>query len=182
MARKKDNLPLRDIEIANASFGQGVSVTPLQILMAFASIANDGDYMKPYIVEKIISNDKLLTIKPTYLKSTLKKQNAEIMVDMLTQAVAGGEAKFFVLKNFNVAGKTGTAQIPVSGGYDPDRTNATFIGFFPNYRKFVMLVKLEEPTFPSGYSSETAVPIWMDIAEQLANYYGFAPDIPQELE
>ncbi len=171
------DFPMKDIEIVNASFGQGVSMTPLQMTMAFAAIANDGSYMKPYIVEKIDKPDDTIFIKPTFLRSVISKESADTMVDMLTQAVSGGEAKYFILKNYKIAGKTGTAQVPIPGGYDENRTNATFIGFFPSYKNFVMLLKLEEPTFPSGYSAETAVPLWMEVAEKLANYYGLAPDI-----
>jgi len=85
------------------------------------------------------------------------------------------DAESFVSKKYKVAGKTGTAQIPVPGGYDPDRTNATFVGFLPESRKFVMLVKFEEPT-RSIFAAETAVPAWMDVAEELANYYRIPVD------
>ncbi|PIR42310.1 hypothetical protein CO058_00970 [candidate division WWE3 bacterium CG_4_9_14_0_2_um_filter_35_11] len=174
------HFPLKEIELANASFGQGISMTPLQVTEAFATIANKGIAMKPFVVKKIISEDKTIEINPVILNRPISESSAETMVDMLTQAVSGGEAKFFVSKKFKVAGKTGTAQIAIKGGYDENLTNATFIGFFPTYRNFVMLVRLVEPKFPSGYSSETAVPLWMRIAEKLASYYSLAPDIKQK--
>jgi stage V sporulation protein D (sporulation-specific penicillin-binding protein) len=173
---------LKDIELVNASFGQGISATPLQLTMAFSTIANGGDFFKPYIVEKISRNGETSEIKPTFVRNVLSEESAEIMNEMLTQAVAGGEAKFFVSKNYKVAGKTGTAQIAIQGGYDLSKTNATFIGYLPSYKNFVMLVKLEEPSTPSGYASETAVPLWMNVAEKLANYYGLAPDLKQHEE
>ena len=108
-------------------------------------------------------------------KRVLKEDKAEIMVEMLTQAVSGGEGKFAVLEDYKVAGKTGTAQIPIEGRYDPTKTNATFMGFLPNSRKFAMLLKLEQPA-SSNWASETAEPLWMEIASDLAHYYGTKPD------
>lgn len=168
--------PLKDIEIANASFGQGISLTPLQVVMSFSAIANNGFLMKPYLIEKIILPNKEITTRSTIASRPISQETADKMVKMLTDAASGGEAKYFVSKKYKVAGKTGTAQVPIRGGYDPTRTNATFVGFFPSYKNFVMLVKLEEPTFPSGYSSETAVPLWMSIAEDLALYYDLIQD------
>lgn len=167
--------PLKDIELVNASFGQGISVTPIQLVQAFSAFANGGRLYKPYIVEKIVSDGKETLIQPQQIGNPISEKSAQIMSDMLTEAAAGGEAKYFVLKNYKIAGKTGTAQIPVKGGYDPDRTNASFVGFMPSYNNFVMLVKLEEPK-TSGYASETAVPLWMEIAKFLADYYGKPPD------
>ena len=167
----------RDIDLATASFGQGISATPLQVVMAFSAIANDGILMKPFVAEKIM-DEKGKTIaefEPKALRRVISKKSSETMVDMLTAAVSGGEAKFFVSKKYLVAGKTGTAQIPLEGEYDPSKTNATFVGFLPKSRKFVMLIKLAEPT-ASIYASETAVPIWMDMAESLAAYYRIPPD------
>lgn len=168
---------LKDIEVANAAFGQGLSVTPLQMVMSFASICNGGKLMQPYVVQKILSGSKETVAEPTVINRPISEKTSEVMTKMLTDAVSGGEAKFFVSKKYYVAGKTGTAQVPVRGGYDATRTNATFIGYFPTYKNFVMLVKLEEPTSPSGYASETAVPLWMNLAENIANYYGLAPDM-----
>ena len=167
----------RDIDLATASFGQGISVTPLQVVMAFSAIANDGVLMKPFVVEKIMddSGKEIAKFAPISLRKVISKESADTMVEMLTAAVSGGEAKFFVSKKYIVAGKTGTAQIPVSGSYDPNKTNATFVGFLPISKKFVMLIKLEEPK-TSVYASETAVPVWMDIAETIAIYYKIPPD------
>ncbi len=172
-----NKFPMKDIEIANASFGQGIATTPLQVAVAFSAFANNGKIMKPMVVKKIITKDKTIDIKPILFSEPISKTTAETMTEMLRQAVAGGEAKFFVSKKYNISGKTGTAQIPEKGGYAKDRTNATFVGYFTNYKNFVMLIKLEEPRFPSSWSSETAVPLWMNVAEKLAVYYGLPPDI-----
>jgi len=165
----------RDIDLATASFGQGISATPLQVVMAFSAIANNGVLMKPYIVKKIINEKETLYKKPVVLGRVLKPTTASTMVGMLTTAVARGEAKFFVTKKYNVAGKTGTAQISEKGKYLEDATNATFVGFLPKYKNFVMLVKLERPK-ASVFASETAVPVWMNILEKATAYLGLPPD------
>ena len=167
---------LKDIELVNASFGQGISATPLQVVMSFAAIANQGKLMKPYIVSKIKTPDKIIENTSEVIGRPISEKTSATMVEMLTQTVAGGEAKYFISKKYNIAGKTGTAQVPVSGGYDPYRTNATFVGFFTSYPEYVMLIKLEEPTSPSGYAAETAVPLWMKVAEEIAVYEGLKPD------
>lgn len=168
-----------DIDLAAASFGQGISVTPLQMVSSLATIANRGEYKRPYLVSKIndpVNKDDSFEISQSPVsKRVLKEDKAEIMVEMLTQAVSGGEGKFAVLEDYKVAGKTGTAQIPIEGRYDPTKTNATFMGFLPNSRKFAMLIKLEQPA-SSNWASETAEPLWMEIASDLAHYYGTKPD------
>lgn len=164
-----------DIDLAAASFGQGFSATPLQVLMAFSAIQNGGVLMKPHIVREIMVSGQTVKYEPKEVNRVISKETSDTMVKMLTKAVSGGEAKYFVSKSYNVAGKTGTAQIAENGEYLVDKTNATFVGFLPNYDEFVMLVKLERPS-SSIYASETAVPLWMNIAEKLANYYGLPPD------
>jgi len=166
-----------DIGLANISFGQGMSATPLQVLNAFNSLVNGGYLVEPKIISKVVDNERNLTLDiPTKLvRRVISESTSKTMVEMLEQAASGGEAKYFVFKNYRVAGKTGTAQIPVNGTYDPKKTNATFIGYLPGSKKFSMLVKLEEP-HTSTYAAETAVPLWMDIATELIKYYGIPAD------
>ncbi|MCG2686197.1 penicillin-binding protein 2, partial [Candidatus Parcubacteria bacterium] len=171
----KDASEWRAIDLATAAFGQGISATPLQVASAFAVVANDGVLMRPYLVARILDGDKAVEIQPQKVRRVLSSDNAEVILKMLEAAVEGGESRFYNLPNYKVAGKTGTAQIPREGRYDPRKTNATFVGFFAKSRKFVMLVKLEEPS-SSIYAAETAVPTWMQIAKRLALYWGVEPD------
>ncbi|MBU1104367.1 penicillin-binding protein 2 [Candidatus Parcubacteria bacterium] len=167
----------RDIDLATASFGQGVSATALQVVNGFGAIANGGELLKPYLAVNFVENmpngdTKIVKQRnlKTIISRVISQKTSFTMVDMLTRATSSGEAKFFISKKYQVAGKTGTAQIAVEGGYDLNKTNATFVGFLPKSRKFVMLVRFSEPT-TSIYAAETAVPAWMDIAEKLALYY-----------
>lgn len=171
----KDFSQWRDIDLVTAAFGQGISTTPLQLVSAFSAIANGGVLYKPYIVSRIRDGAETIPFKPVKMRQVLSPDKSRVMIDLLTAAAEGGEGKFFVLKNYRVAGKTGTAQIPVEGRYDPDKTNATFIGFLPNNLKFVMLVRLKEPT-SSIYAAETAVPLWMEITKDLTSFFAIPPD------
>lgn len=165
-----------DIDLATVSFGQGISATPLQVLNSFNVLANGGNLMQPKIISEIRDGDKIIEIPSRKIRSVIKKDTAEKMSDMLIKSVDGGESKYFNIKNYKIAGKTGTAQIPLNGKYDPTKTNATFVGYLATSRKFSMLVKVEKPT-SSFYAAETAVPLWMTIAEDLVKYYGIPTDL-----
>jgi cell division protein FtsI/penicillin-binding protein 2 len=173
------SLPLRPrnkwypVDLATAGFGQGISVTPIQLLTAVSTIANGGDLFTPYVVSKIITNDKkTIEIKPKSKRKVIKEETASLLTWMMVNAVNNGEAKWARIKDFNIAGKTGTAQIPISGHYDPNQTIASFVGFFPaEDPKISMLVLLNKPK-TSIYGSETAAPIFFSIARDLIAYYG----------
>ena len=97
------------------------------------------------------------------------------MTEILVNAVEKGEAQWAKFKGYRIAGKTGTASIPVAGHYDPESTIVSFIGFAPaDDPKFVMLVILNKPT-TSIYAAETAAPVFFDIAKDLLTYYGIPP-------
>ena len=164
-----------DIDLATAAFGQGVSTTPLQLLNAFNVIANGGYLLEPRVIDRIISSDGETDIPTKNVRRVISKETSDTMVDLLEKAAEGGEAKYFMLNNYRVAGKTGTAQIPEGGKYSPNRTNATFVGFLAGSKEFSMIVKLEEPQ-ESVYAAETAAPLWMDIAKELVKFYGLVPD------
>jgi len=176
----RDYTTWTDIDLANIAFGQGISVTPLQMLGAFNVIANGGELFQPQIILEIREDGKTLTIPPRKVRRVISSETAETMVDMLTEAVSGGESKYFNLKNYNISGKTGTAQIFVDGNYDPTKTNATFLGFLPGTKSFSMIVRLDRPS-TSPYAAETAVPLWMTITDDLVKYYGIPPDKQVEL-
>lgn len=171
----RDYTSWTDIDLATISFGQGISATALQVLNAFNVIANGGFLVQPKIVSRIIDHSSVIDIPSRNVKRVISKNTSDSMVEMLESAAASGEAKYFVIKNYRIAGKTGTAQIPVEGKYDPEKTNATFAGFLAKDKQFTMIVKLEEPR-TSIYAAETAVPLWMDIATELIKFYGIPPD------
>jgi stage V sporulation protein D (sporulation-specific penicillin-binding protein) len=174
---RPDNL-WTDIDLSTATFGQGIAVTPLQMVRAAGSIANDGILMEPHMVRKFTdARGKVIEIKPKRISEVITKEASDIMTEMMINAVDNGEAKWAKPKGYRIAGKTGTAQIPVSGHYDDKKTIASFVGFAPaDDPLFVMLVTLREPS-SSQWGSETAAPLFFRIAEDIFLYKGIAPKL-----
>jgi len=165
------------VDFATASFGQGISVTPIELLSAISAIANEGKRMEPHIVSKIETQDgNIIKIQPKVLSTPISSKTAKIMTEIMVNAVEKGEASWTKLKGYRIAGKTGTASIPIQGHYDPNKTIASFVGFGPaEDPKFVMLVILDRPT-ASIYGAETAAPIFFNIAKDILSFYGIAPN------
>ena len=165
------------VDLATAGFGQGIAVTPIQMLQGISVIANKGLKVgPPQVVDKIVKDGWEEDIKPEMGKRVISQKAANEMTEMMVKAVKNGEAKWTAAKGFKIAGKTGTAQIPVSGHYDENKTIASFIGFAPaDDPKFVMLVSLTEPT-SSPWGSETAAPLWFSIARDIFPYLGIQPE------
>jgi len=174
LRRESEWLP---IDLATASFGQGISVTPIQLLTAVSSIANGGYLVKPHIINRIIEDDgEIIEIKSENNKKVLSSSAAEVMKWIMVNAVEQGDSKWVTLGNIPVAGKTGTAQIPVEGRYDPSQTIASFVGFFPaDDPQISMLVLVNKPK-TSIYGSETAAPIFFSVARDLVQYYDIKPE------
>lgn len=165
----------REIDLATASFGQGIAVTEIQMVRAVAAIANGGNLMEPHVVRGIKDAKGSFEIKPKIVRQVIKDSTAQIVKEMMVAAVEEGEARHFKIAGFKIAGKTGTAQIPVAGHYDPTKTIASFVGFAPADKpKFVMLVRYDEPS-ASVFGAETAAPTFFEIAKQLFLYYKIAP-------
>ena len=165
-----------DVDLATAGFGQGISVTPIELLTAFSSFANNGEIMKPRVVTAFKNSKGERQEIPVKVKGRpISEKTAKIMTEILVNAVEKGEAQWAKPDGYRIAGKTGTASIPVKGHYDPEKTIASFIGFAPvDNPKFVMLVILDKPT-TSIYAAETAAPLFFSIATDLLSYYGIPP-------
>ena len=164
-----------DVDLATAGFGQGLAVSGIQMIRAVASIANGGNLVEPHIAAKIVGENKSIQIKPKIIRNVLKPQTAEKITAMMVNAVSKGEAKWAKPAGFQIAGKTGTAQIPVAGHYDESKTIASFVGFAPAKEpKFLILTYLREPT-SSPWGSETAAPLFFAICKKLLLYYGIQP-------
>lgn len=174
------NLPALDkwypIDAATAAFGQGIAVTPIELLDAVSAIANGGKRMQPQVVSQIITPDgQTITIPPKVVDQPISPQTAQVMTEIMVNAVDKGEASFARIKGYRIAGKTGTASIPVSGHYDPTQTIASFVGFAPaDNPKFTMLIIINRPT-ASIWGSETAAPVFFRVAKNLLEYYGIPP-------
>ncbi len=167
----------REIDLVTASFGQGIATTPLQVLTAFVAIANNGDFIKPTVVDYIYdrNENKKFKIEKKQVTKVMKKETSDIMTEMLVKATEAGLGKHGFLSKYRVAAKTGTAQIPENGEYNPSKTNTTFVGYLATNKEFAMIVKFEEPK-TNIYANGNAVPTWLKIAGKLTDFYEIPPD------
>ncbi len=166
-----------DINFATSSFGQGVELTPIQIVSAFCAIANGGKTVKPYIVEKTFSGMEEKTVKQGTSQQVISKETSSKLTSMLVSVVDNGFNKAAKIPGYYFAGKTGTAQVALKNkkGYEKDKTIQSFIGFGPAYNpQFLALIKLDNPKVST--SSLSAVPIFKDLAKYMINYWQIPPD------
>ena len=167
-----------EVGFATASFGQGIAITPLQMVTAFGAIANSGKMMKPQIIDEVIHPDgKTEKIEPKMVKQVISPQAASLLGGMMVNVVERGHGTQAGVTGYYIAGKTGTAQIPLPGGqgYDPNHTIGSFAGFGPvENPKFVMLVKIDKPR-DVIWAESSAAPIFGEIAQVLLNYYQIPP-------
>jgi cell division protein FtsI/penicillin-binding protein 2 len=168
-------------DLGTNSFGQGIAVTPMQMVRAVAAVANDGLLMQPYIVQQLVTEEeegrgkRVVQIQPKIARQAISRETAQIMTAMLVEAVEKrtSEAR---IRGYQIAGKTGTAQIPTAIGYDPDDTIVSFVGYAPaDDPQFIVLVKLDRPR-TSRWADRTAAPAFRAIAEKLLVYMQIPPD------
>ena len=170
----------RDIELATASFGQGIAMTPIATARALATLGNGGTLVTPHLVKELRFEDG--TIQPiTYpegdrvFSEATSEEISRMLTNVVDDALRGGTVK---LENYSVAAKTGTAQIAdrVNGGYYDDRYLHSFFGYFPAYDpEFLVFLYTVEPK-GVRYASETLTTPFIDITEFLINYYSVPPD------
>ena len=165
-----------EINFATASFGQGIGITPIQLVRAFTAIANEGRLVKPYIVEKIVTNgEEKKTLPEISSEQIISSKTASQLTAMLISVVENGFAKSAKVSGYYLAGKTGTAQVPEKGVYSLNKTWQSFIGFGPAFNpKFLILIKLDDPKAKTAEYS--AVPIFKELAKYIIDYYKIPPD------
>lgn len=170
----------REVELATISFGQGISVTALQLATALSAIANGGYLMRPYVVEKItdLNGGIIQEKKPEVVRRVISYDTAEEVTKILEGVMTkGGTGDRASIQAYRSAGKTGTAQVPnpESGGYFPDRHIASFIGFAPADEPELTLVVVVENPKTSLYGGVVAAPIFKGIMEKVLYYLGVPP-------
>ncbi len=156
----------KDIDFATAAYGQGVSVTPVGLISAISAIANNGVLMRPYI-----SADD----QPQVIRRVISEKTAKTVTQMMVSAVDKNQVA--AIPNYSLAGKTGTAFIPIFGGkgYSDEVIN-TYVGFGPaSDAKFIILIKLDKPA-GGPVAALTVVPAFRDLAQSIINYYNIGPD------
>jgi cell division protein FtsI/penicillin-binding protein 2 len=164
-----------DSNLGTNAFGQGLAATPLQVITAVATVANDGVRLRPRIVDHRIAADGTVSnCQPVTEARVISPSTAQMVTEMMVRTVEEG-ASYARMEGYRIAGKTGTAQIPIPGGYDKQGTIVSFVGFGPvPDPQFIVLVKLDRPK-SSFWASDTAVPAFRRLASQLFVVMGIPP-------
>lgn len=161
-----------------ASFGQGISVTPLQMIQAFTAFANGGVMHAPFVVNKIIrQTGQLEELTPPEGKQVISSKTASEVAAMMVNVVENGHGKQAAVPGYYIAGKTGTAQVPRKDGkgYEDNNNIGSFIGFGPvEDPKFLMLVRINHPRTVK-FAESTAAPAFGEIARFLVQHYKIPP-------
>tara|TARA_Y100001970_G_scaffold117925_1_gene146509 strand:+ start:284 stop:2161 length:1878 start_codon:yes stop_codon:yes gene_type:complete len=166
-----------DADLATNSFGQGLAVTGLQMLTAVSAVANGGIIMQPHLLQEIRDGDLTYTAKPKILGNPISEEVADTLTDMLSASLQTETSHSMALVDgYRLAGKTGTAQIPMPYGYDPERTMASFIGWGPtDDPRFIVYVKLDAPQV-SPWGSSTAAPTFSKMVKRLVIHMEIPPE------
>lgn len=169
-----------DIQFFTASFGQGITVTPIQLISAYSALANGGVLMQPQIVEKIIHADgNNEEIQPQEIRRVISEKSSLEISQMLRSVVVEGHGKRADVPGYLVAGKTGTAQVASSEtkGYEKGMTIGSFAGFAPvDNPRFAILVKIDNPK-TIEWAESSAAPTFGELMKFLLEYYGVEPTV-----
>ena len=164
-------------DLATNSFGQGIAVTPIQMASAVGAVANNGLLLKPHVVRQIVTHDegRVIEIKPQVVRRAVSADTANVLTQMLATALEVEDSQALI-PGYRVAGKTGTASIPIPGGYHPTLTITSFVGYFPiDDPQALILVILHKPTV-SKWGNQTAAPTFRRIGERLISLLDIPPD------
>lgn len=168
-----------EIYMATASFGQGLTTTPLQLAAAYGALANNGKLMRPYIVDALVRSDGMvIKTQPKEVRRVVSERTATLIGGMLVNVVRKGHGKRAGVEGYYVAGKTGTAQVPRKDGrgYEPNLSIGSFAGYAPVGKpRFVMVVRIDHPR-DVQWAESSAAPLFGELARFLLQYYEISPD------
>jgi cell division protein FtsI/penicillin-binding protein 2 len=164
-----------DVDLATNSFGQGIAVTPIQMIMAVSAIANEGRMMAPHIVRSMVDNGRQYDVTPQVVGTPIRADTATVLTNLLATSLEE-ESSVALVPGYRMAGKTGTAEIATEYGYTTYLTNASFVGWGPvDDPKFVVYLWLEEPR-NSVWGSVVAAPMFAEVVKNLVVLMNIPPD------
>ncbi|MBI2849044.1 MAG: penicillin-binding protein 2 [Chloroflexi bacterium] len=167
------------VDLATNSFGQGINVTPLQMITAISAVANGGHLMRPYVVERIAGPRGTRVFQPVVMRQVISPETARTLTGMLTSVVEEGLTKLAVVRGYRVAGKTGTAQMVFDGGYSGSSI-ASFVGYGPaEDPQIIVLIKIDSPK-DTPWGSVVASPIFRSLAQKIFPYMEIVPSSSAE--
>ncbi|MCG0274729.1 MAG: stage V sporulation protein D [Thermosediminibacteraceae bacterium] len=166
------------VELATISFGQGISVTPIQLITAVATVANDGKMPAPHVAKALVDKEGkvIYEFKPRVVRQVISKETAVELKKLLESVVENGTGGRAKVEGYRVAGKTGTAEKYADGKYV-----ASFVGFAPaDDPQFVVLVIIDEPSTGIYYGGQIAAPVFQKVMADILKYKGVKPELPSE--
>ncbi|KRQ86589.1 Stage V sporulation protein D [Caloramator mitchellensis] len=185
----RDVSQVKSVELATESFGQGISVTPIQFISILGAIANNGKMMQPHLVKRIINTDDegntkvIEDIHPKLLRQTISQENAKKLLLMLESVVKNGAAKKAYIDGYRIGGKTGTAQKVIDGKYAPGKYISSFAAIAPiDDPKVVVFVSIDEPDPSNYYAGSTAAPLTKSLLEDILRYLNIQPNLVSNLQ
>jgi len=162
-------------DLGTNAFGQGVSVTPVQMAMAVSAVANQGVRMAPQIIHSVVNGEFQHNTEQRVASMPIKTETAKTLSDMLARSLEK-ESSNALVTGYRVAGKTGTAEIPTALGYTTNATNASFVGWGPlDDPRFLIYIWLEKPT-TAPWGSVVAAPVFRQAVEKLVVLLNIPPD------
>lgn len=169
------------VDLGTNAFGQGVAVTPIQMMAAVSAVANDGRMVIPHVLYAMVRDGRQYEVPEQFGATPISETTANTLTEMLAISLEK-ESSSALIPGYRLAGKTGTAQVPVNGFYDSSQTNASFIGWGPvDDPQFMIYIWLERPT-TSPWASETAAPVFAEMAQRTVILLDIPPDtIRQQL-
>lgn len=171
------------VELATTSFGQGIAVTPIQMINSVCAIANEGKLMRPRIVKEVTSQqgEVLRSIDPEMIKRVISKDTSAAMLSIMEAVVNTGGNGINKIEGYRVGGKSGTAQKPVPGGYSPYFYVASYVGVVPiEDPQLVVLVIVDEPKAGINYGTAVAGPVVNRIMAESVRYLGIKPNVKEQ--
>jgi cell division protein FtsI/penicillin-binding protein 2 len=163
------------VDLGTNAFGQGVAVSPIQMMMSVSAVANGGYMVTPHVLYGMVSEGRQININMDPAGMPIRMETAYTLSQMLAISLEN-EASMALVPGYRVAGKTGTAEIPVNGYYDSSQTNASFIGWGPvDDPQFMIYVWLNRPSV-SIWANDTAAPLFSAVAQQTVILLNIPPD------
>jgi cell division protein FtsI/penicillin-binding protein 2 len=162
------------VDQATNAYGQGIAVTPIQLLQAVAVFANDGQLVRPRLVRQVRGPDGIQDIPPDVERQVIAPKTARTMLQMLIAVHEQPDLKPYRVAGYHIAAKTGTADTPTNVGYNTALTVGSLVALFPaEAPRFAVLIRLDGPE--KLYGGVVAAPVLHDLAEELLSYYRVPP-------
>jgi len=174
---------IKDVNLATISFGQGIAVTPIQLVTAISAVANGGNLMVPRVVKELVDDEGNVVrrYEPEVKRKVISEETSKTLMGILETVVSEGTGKSAYVPGYRVAGKTGTAQKVVDGKYADGKYVASFVAIAPaNDPKIVVAVIVDEPSNGAYYGGQIAAPVAGEVVKDVLNYLNVEPQFTDE--